>query len=155
MLDSWQETLSTFAGGQVHALINFLVHFSFFVEKVHARVRLIEGVVKAIILSDKQSALGVIRIEPGFGRFFVGVDGGVKAFHLSGEVVEGKEGVGDKSEFFDFSGFFGFEIGDDTLVKLIFLEEGGVIVRLVNSGGVIHGLSGFAESGFASGAFLW
>ncbi len=60
-------------------------------------MRLIEGVVKAIILSDKESTLGVIRIEPGVGRFFVGIDGGVEAFHLFGEVVEGKEGVGDKS----------------------------------------------------------
>jgi hypothetical protein len=147
--------LSTFAGGQIHALINFLVHFSFFVEKVHTRLRLIEGLVKAIILSDKESALGVIRIEPGAGRFFVGVDGGIEAFHLFGEVVEGKEGVGDKAEFFDFFGFFGFEIGDDTLVELIFLEEGGIVEGLVNFGSVINGLSGFAKSGFAKGAFLW
>ncbi len=89
MLDSWKKTLPAFAGVQVHALVDFLVDFSFLIEQIHAGLGMVEGVILTVIFGDEESSLGIIRVKPGVSGFFVGVDSEVEGFHLFGEVMQG------------------------------------------------------------------
>ena len=81
--------MSAFAGCEVHAFIDFLVHFSLLVEEVHAGLGLVESVVLAVVFGDEEGSLGLVMVEARVGGFLVGVDGDVEAFHLFGEVVKG------------------------------------------------------------------